>query len=223
MKSEKTNTTVNLFFSAFLIIAFVICSYFFSAFAENLGGAGSLIRSIVFIVFGSLIFYATRVGDGKSVRRFSIVTLLVLDIPALLILLAGLVSGMPLHDQLISNYAVLPAAATALGYGLPYTFLSGFELGSEGDDKSVPIESKIIGDDEIIELSEDSSEDMLLSEEDKGENLAGQEEQREEGQEREQQEENQVRVQEQEKDEPPAENQKSGESEAESASDEEEK
>lgn len=133
MKNKKD--TINLLFSAFLIIAYVICGYFFSSFATSLPAPMNLIvNALIFVVFGLLVFYATRVGEGKAVKRFSVVTLIVLDIPALYIIVASMATGLPLHDVLASSTqlsAIVILACIALGYGVPYTFLSGFEYVTE--------------------------------------------------------------------------------------------
>lgn len=130
MKKKNTaRDNVNLFFSAFLIIAYIICGYFFASFASAIAGelGKNLVTAAIFAVFGLLVFYATRVGEGKTVKRFSIVTLIVLDIPALYIILAFAISAFPFHTELASAPVVAYLAAVALGYAVPYTFISGFE------------------------------------------------------------------------------------------------
>jgi hypothetical protein len=136
MKKSKRDS-INLFFSAFLITAYIICGYFFTSFAAQLGGEPlkNAVLAVIVVIFGLLVFYATRVGEGKAVKRFSLVTLILLDIPALLILLAFVISGMPFHEELVNAQPVVYMAALALGYGLPYTFLSGFELASEKEEE----------------------------------------------------------------------------------------
>lgn len=134
-KNNTTHEKVNLFFSAFLIIAYTICGYFFVGLAdaqENLS-MKILIKAAIFAVFGLLVFYATRVGEKKIVKRFSLVTLLILDLPCLLIILAAVIGGFPFHDLVAGagDGAVVLMAAVALGYGLPYTFISGFETITE--------------------------------------------------------------------------------------------
>lgn len=133
MKNKKD--TVNLLFSAFLITAYIICSYFFSGFAAGLSSPfDTVVYALIFVVFGLLVFYATRVGEGKAVKRFSLLTLIILDLPALYIIIASFAEGLPLHDMLIVESGLHPMvllASVALGYGIPYTFLSGFELVTE--------------------------------------------------------------------------------------------
>ncbi len=135
MKNKK-HESVNLFFSAFLITAYIVCGYFFTSFAGQLGGEmlKNAVLAAVLVIFGLLLFYATRVGEGKAVKRFSVVTLVLLDLPALLIILATVIEGFPLHEQLSQAQPVMLMAAIALGYGLPYTFLSGFELAAEDEE-----------------------------------------------------------------------------------------
>ena len=132
MKNKRD--TINLIFSAFLVIAYIICSYFFTSFASTMASpVKEILTAVVFAVFGLLMFYATRVGEGKAVRRFSLATLLILDLPALYIIVAAVAPGLPLHDVLNAslNPAVMTIASFALGYGIPYTFVSGFELVTE--------------------------------------------------------------------------------------------
>ena len=104
---------------------------------------------VIFAVFGLLVFYATRVGEGKTVKRFSLVTLIVLDIPALLVILSYVIAGFPMHGAVADagNGAVALMAAIALGYGVPYTFISGFETVSENDENPLDKEE----DKEVLE------------------------------------------------------------------------
>lgn len=130
MKNKRD--TINLLFSAFLIIAYIICSYFFAGFASQLAfPINSIVNALIFLVFGLLVFYATRVGEGKALKRFSLLTLIILDLPALYIIIASIAPGLPFNDVLQSNQVMTMLAAVALGYGIPYTFLSGFELVTE--------------------------------------------------------------------------------------------
>lgn len=158
MKKKNTaRDNVNLFFSAFLIVAYIVCGFFFISFAETLAGDAlkASITAAVLAIFGLLVFYATRVGEGKSVKRFSIVTLVLLVLPTLFIVLAGIIGSFPFHAELVKTPVVGYMAAIAFGYALPYTFLSGFENVSE---EPVQTEEKTVlkgGLEE--ELSEDSS------------------------------------------------------------------
>ena len=134
MKKPTKRDTINLFFSAFLIIAFIVCAHFFSQYASALSQPlGSIIPILVYAVFGLLVFYATRVGDGKAVKRFSLVTLIVMVLPSLYIIVASLAPGLPLYD-VFSNAngsglsVIVTLASIALGYGIPYSFLSGLKL-----------------------------------------------------------------------------------------------
>lgn len=128
-KKNSTRDNLNLFFSAFLVVAYVVCAYFFMNFASTLSGvAQPAVMAAVFVVFGLLLFYATRVGDGKSVTRFSLITLILLDLPALYVILASMFTVLPLSQFLVTNPMIVYMAAVALGYGIPYTFISGFEI-----------------------------------------------------------------------------------------------
>ncbi len=142
MKKPNKRDTINLFFSAFLILAFIVCAHFFSEYTATLPTTiGALISILVFAVFGLLVFYATRVGDGKAVKRFSLVTLIVLVIPSLYIVIASLAPGLPLNDVFASNgtsvSVIVTLASIALGYGIPYTFLSGYEIAEENAENEV--------------------------------------------------------------------------------------
>lgn len=136
MNKPNKRDTLNLVFSAFLILGYIVCSYFFLTFADANSDLGPYIKTLVFVMFGLVVFYATRVGEGKPVKRFSLWTLLVLDIPAFYVILAQLFPSMPLHQQIayLDGATALPysplfiLACVALGYGLPYTFLSGYEM-----------------------------------------------------------------------------------------------
>ena len=129
---KSSRDKLNLFFSSFLVIGFIICSYFFMSLTSRVGqAAANLISVAVYVLFGLIIFYATRVGEGEAIKRFSPIVLCILDVPALFIIIASLAPAFPLHDALATQPVVLTFACIALGYGIPYTFLSGFELKEE--------------------------------------------------------------------------------------------
>lgn len=183
MKKPDKRDTINLFFSAFLILAFIVCAHFFSEFASTLSATtGLMISIIVFIVFGLLIFYATRVGDGKAVKRFSLITLIVLVLPTLYIVVAALALGLPLHDVFVtadgSASVIVTLAGIALGYGIPYTFLSGYELASDeipAEESTELLEGGVeadlgdnddTADDENAEVADETLEDTADEESD---------------------------------------------------------
>ena len=164
MRKPDKKEHINLFFSAFLIIAFIVCANFFSNFTATMGFMpAQLINIAVYAVFGLLLFYATRVGDGKAIMRFSPLTLIVMVVPSALIILVSLAEFMPLHDALAADKTtaqlsvITTLAAVALGYGIPYTFLSGFELAAE----DVPVDT----DEEETLLEGGVEEDLLDAEE----------------------------------------------------------
>lgn len=134
-KNNSTHEKVNLFFSAFLIIAYIICGYFFVSFAnaQQSEAVKHIIMVAIFAIFGLLVFYATRVGEKKIVTRFSLATFIVLDLPTLYIILASFIEPLPFHAPIVEtgNGAIALMAAVALGYGIPYTFISGFETVTE--------------------------------------------------------------------------------------------
>ena len=177
MKKPDKRETVNLFFSAFLIIAFIVCAHFFTQFTSNLDATlATVINVAIYAIFGLLIFYATRVGDGKPVKRFSPVTLIVMVLPSLYIIIASVAKFMPLSDIFASQnpgtVSVITAlAAVALGYGLPYTFLSGFEMEpetvTETEETTVlgGVEADVIGAaEETAEKAEEAVEEATTEE-----------------------------------------------------------
>lgn len=167
MKKPTKRDTVNLFFSAFLIIAFIVCAHFFSQYASALSQPlGSIIPILVYAVFGLLVFYATRVGDGKAVKRFSLVTLIVMVLPSLYIIVASLAPGLPLNSVFANANGsglsvIVTLASIALGYGIPYSFLSGFELADDEetveDETSEHVQGGIEADLADDENAEDTS------------------------------------------------------------------
>lgn len=149
--NSKSNK-LNILFSSFLVIGYIICTYFFSSIAsQSAGTVGTLIQVLIMVVFGLLLFYATRVGEGKQVKRFSLAVLLLIDIPALYIILAALIPALPLHNFIAPQNPtmammgmasssgpsiILMLACVALGYGIPYTFFSGYEMKEEDEEES---------------------------------------------------------------------------------------
>lgn len=143
MKKPTKRETINLILSAFLILGYVVCTYFFLTIAAASAPAlEPYIQVLVFAVFGLVVFYATRIGDGKQVKRFSLATLIILDIPALYIILAYFMQNLPLHNFVanlggttpLAYSPILILACIALGYGIPYTFLSGYEENTNAEE-----------------------------------------------------------------------------------------
>ena len=157
---KSTSEKINLIFSAFLIFAFIICTYFIGTYSTTIANdvLKNAVPVILFIVFGLFLFYATRVGDGKPVYRVSAAVLLLIVCPSLYILLAYLLEALPLHEQ-IATYGdtMTKIAAVALGYGLPYSFVSGFELTC--DEVEEIVEDDVAQDSEES-TNEDSSEEL---------------------------------------------------------------
>lgn len=130
MRKTTKRDNVNLFFSAFLVIGYVVCAYFFSSLMGTVTSStvSGIINMAIFAVFGLILFYATRVGDGKQVKRLSIPTLILVDLPAIYIIASYFAVGLPFHTEFANNSTIVMLAAVALGYAIPYTFLSGFEI-----------------------------------------------------------------------------------------------
>ncbi len=164
---KKHNDTAGLIFSAILVISYVGLSYFFLQIINDStqmeATVKGLMRALVFLLFGLLLFYATRVGEGKQVARFSLSTLLLLDVPAVYVLLASLAPGLPMPMDLTKYTEVVYLAAAALGYALPYTFLSGYEVelsGQEEEQAETKEENSAPGD-----MAEDLPEEEAMPQE----------------------------------------------------------
>lgn len=170
MKKPTKRDTVNLFFSAFLIIAFIVCAHFFSQYASALSQPlGSIIPILVYAVFGLLVFYATRVGDGKAVKRFSLVTLIVMVLPSLYIIVASLAPGLPLNSVFANANGsglsvIVTLASIALGYGIPYSFLSGFELADDEETVEDETSELVQGGIEADLADDENAEDISFEE-----------------------------------------------------------
>lgn len=153
MKKPTKREQINLICSAFLVLGFGVCAYFFSAMSgsslsDNI--VGKLVYMLIFVLFGLILFYATRIGDGKQVKRFNISSLILVCLPALYVILAYMFDFIPLHAQIAtSNSVAAVLAGVALGYGLPYTFLSGYEIQEEQ-----PEEEKADGEDAASDSGE---------------------------------------------------------------------
>lgn len=173
---------INIIFSSFLVIGYIVCTYFFSSLASQVSGTwGSLIQILILLVFGLLLFYATRVGEGKQVKRFSLAVLLLIDVPALYIIIASLVPNMPLHDMIVpaqpmmsmfgasavsTPSIILMMACIALGYGIPYTFFSGYEIAEEDvaeEENAVVVEGGLA--EELAQTEENAEEPAETAEE----------------------------------------------------------
>lgn len=181
MKKPDKKETINLFFSAFLIIAFIVCAHFFSQFTKTIAGVGGqLISVLVYVVFGLLVFYATRVSDGKAVKRFSPLTLIILVLPSLYIIIASLAQFLPLNNVFAADPAtgsvstIVALASVALGYGIPYTFVSGFEVQSDKDEaiKSTVVEGGVEADILDSKDLEDAAVESTVETEKAAENVA---------------------------------------------------
>ena len=165
---KKNKDTSNLIFSAFLVIAFIICAYFCSILIQDSSTFTDtfklLAMSLMYAVFGLVLFYATRVGDGKQVKRFSLATLIIMVLPALYMIIAGLVPNLPFSEQIASHSQVVSFASVALGYGLPYTFLSGYELDTPKEDDneknadSQPVNEEQLSEQEISDAFDELAE-----------------------------------------------------------------
>lgn len=170
-KNTRKKNTGNLIFSAVLVTAFVLCSYFFMGMIDKLNQAWlkSLLCIVVFVLFGLFLFYATRVGDGKQVVRFSPATLILMDLPALYIILAAMISELPFSAEITSCAPVIYLASVVFGYGVPYTFVSGYEIDTPNPEEiDEETGEEELGDNFVVE-SEGESEIVINEDDDESE------------------------------------------------------
>lgn len=134
---------LNMVLSAFLVLAYVICMYFAGNFigAMDPGTLQTALYVAMYVVFGLLLFYATRVGEGKQIRRFSLSVLLMIVVPGLYIVLATFAPGLPLSQQVTSSAVFSVLGYIMLGYGIPYTFFSGYEMDTASAQPEEQVES----------------------------------------------------------------------------------
>ena len=185
---NSKGNTINSIFSAFLVIGYIICAYFFSSLATQLtGNKGAFVQILIMTVFGLLLFYATRVGDGKQIRRFNPAALVLIVLPALYIIFAYFFPNFPFSaainpalaqqaaqqavqatTQTASPSIILMLACVALGYGLPYTFFAGYEIREEDDGETAEnavVEGGIAADLAEAEAEETAEEAVEAAEE----------------------------------------------------------
>lgn len=166
MKKNNKRDTINLFFSAFLVTAYVICSFFFSQLASTMNpNMSGIINVLIYSVFGVILFYATRVGEGKQVLSFSPMTLVFLVLPTFYIILAYLIPAMPFGSAIAENALIMTVAAVAFGYGLPYTFVSGYEIAPEEEQQEEENAVALLEDKTASEESTEETEEAQANEE----------------------------------------------------------
>lgn len=136
---KKINT--NQILSSFLVIAYVVCMFFIEQMVNNLENVylRNVLTILMYVIFGLLLFYATRVGDGKQITRFSLSVLLLMVVPGLYIVLCIFFPTLPLASQVLQSNVVTLLGLVMLGYGIPYTFTSGYERMEE---ESVSVEDE---------------------------------------------------------------------------------
>ena len=54
--------------------------------------------------------------------------LVLIVLPSVYAICAYFAIGLPLHTQISENVVIMYLAAVAFGYGIPYSFTSGFEM-----------------------------------------------------------------------------------------------
>ena len=168
--NNNTRTKVNMLFSCFLVIGYIVCSYFFSTMANQVAGAvGSLLKALILVLFGLLLFWSTRVGEGKQVKRFSLTVLLLIVLPCVYIIAAGLIEGLPLHDVIApadgGQSILMILASVGLGYGIPYTFVAGYEMADDEAEAVEVVEEAILEGGLAEELAQAEAEAAKEAEE----------------------------------------------------------
>lgn len=171
-KKNSVSDKINLALSAFIILAGIVCGFYFVSIADAQSALINVaITSAVFVMFGLILFFATRVGDGKPVKRFSLITLIALDLPTLYVVLATIFSVLPLHNFILENPVIFYMSAITLGYSIPYTFYSGFEIVAEveeTEEENQDEEVEFVPEDEdydVEETEEFIDEDAVTEEE----------------------------------------------------------
>lgn len=159
-KSDK-QSKVNQALSAFLVIAYVLCMYFLSNLIGGMddGALKQLANIAIYVVFGLLLFYATRVGDGKQIKRFSLSVLILMVLPGLYFVLAPFAPGLPFSNEITSSTALSLLGYVMLGYGIPYTFTSGYEIDQP------EMEEEEIGSTVTLNTEEEELEEEAMTEE----------------------------------------------------------
>lgn len=144
-KKAKKKWDINQLLSAFLVIAYIVCMFFLEQVINTLENATLRLTLIVLmcVVFGLLLFYATRVGDGKQIMRFSLSVLILMVLPGLYIVLCTFIPSLPLASQLMQSSIVPILGFVMLGYGIPYTFTSGYERETEKTETPQEAEEQI--------------------------------------------------------------------------------
>lgn len=144
-KKAKKKWDINQLLSAFLVIAYIVCMFFLEQVINTLENATLRLTLIVLmcVVFGLLLFYATRVGDGKQIMRFSLSVLILMVLPGLYIVLCTFIPALPLASQLMQSSIVPILGFVMLGYGIPYTFTSGYERETEKTETPQEAEEQI--------------------------------------------------------------------------------
>lgn len=165
--NKKQKSSVNLFFSAFLVVAYVVCAYFFDKLTTarvDSVKTQTLFQLAIYAVFGLVLFYATRVGDGKQIVRFSLSALILMVIPSLYVICCLFFpSALPFAATLTASQSVIILSAVVLGYGLPYTFTSGFELEVEPEEEKKS--EKVNAEEVESEETEEEPESDIAEEE----------------------------------------------------------
>lgn len=127
MKKDGKYVGTNNLFSALLVFVYVLCVFFLEAMTVSLDAAlSAVILVAMYVIFGALLFYATRVGERKQIRRFSLSILLLMVLPGAYMVLAAFAPGLPFAAE-ITGSVMGKLGYVMLGYGLPYTFLSGLQ------------------------------------------------------------------------------------------------
>ena len=84
-------------------------------------------------------------------------------------MIASMASGLPLHNAFVTETGsasiITTLAAVAFGYGIPYSFLSGFEIAPETEEVSAEEEETILEGGIEADLAEAEKADEEKAEE----------------------------------------------------------
>ena len=77
----------------------------------------------MYVVFGLLLFYATRRRRGKQIRRFSLSVLLLIVFPGLYMVLAAFAPGLPFAKEITGSVMGVLGFSIMLGLRHPVHLL----------------------------------------------------------------------------------------------------
>ena len=139
-KKKWTAKWMDNLVSVALLVLYVLLTGAVTSWLEEMVRQASLdgvianyITFLLYVGLGTVLFFATRTGEGKTVYRinwFSI-GLIVLPVVAIIVgvvLMMSAIVEIAWLDTFVNRYiASFYLALVLLGYAIPYSFISGFE------------------------------------------------------------------------------------------------